>query len=152
MEKIVVSSSARIHAAPQRVHAILADYLHEHPRILPKQFSGLRVESGGFGAGTIMRFSMRIFGRTIDFRGFVTEPEPGRVLVERNAGDYVSTTTFTIDPILGGKSSKVTILTEFPAPTGMFATIERFLTKRTLRAIYKEELNLLTDAATRERR
>jgi hypothetical protein len=151
MKKFVVSSSARIHAAPERVYAILADYLHEHPRILPKQFSGFRVESGGFGAGTIIRFSMRILGQTLEFRGFVTEPEPGRVLVERNAGDQVSTTTFTIDPVLGGKSSKVTISTELPVPTGMFGTIERFLTKRTLRAIYKEELDLLTDAATRRR-
>lgn len=151
MGKFVVSSSARIAATPERVYAIIADYLHEHPRILPKQFSGFTVVSGGFGAGTIIRFSMRIFGRPMKFRGFVTEPEPGRVLVERNAGAQVSVTTFTIDPRSRGKECYVTISTELPVPTGMLGTIERFLTTRALRGIYKEELARLAAAATNVR-
>jgi hypothetical protein len=76
------------------VYSVIADYHHGHPRILPKQFTGLSVEKGGVGEGTVIRFSMRVFGRRFEFRGFVSEPEPGRVLVERNVGENESVTSF----------------------------------------------------------
>jgi hypothetical protein len=40
------------------------------------------VERGGVGAGTVIRFRLRVFRRTRDFRAEITEPTPGRVLVE----------------------------------------------------------------------
>ena len=90
----VVTTTARLAAPPDRVYAVIADYDHGHPRILPKQFTGLTVEQGGVGEGTVIRVSMRVFGRRFEFRGFVTEPEPGRVLVERNVGENESVSSF----------------------------------------------------------
>ncbi len=71
-------------APADRVYAIIADYRNGHPHILPKQFRNLTVEQGGVGAGTIIRFEVRVFGQTQHFRAVVSEPEPGRVLVEEN--------------------------------------------------------------------
>ena len=89
------SSSALIHASPQDLYAIIADYQQGHPQILPKPpFVSLVVEQGGKGAGTVIRVQMRVLGQTQAFRAVVTEPEPGRILVETNDNGYV--TTFSV--------------------------------------------------------
>src|ERR1051325_550535 len=93
--KYTVSASMRIAAPPARLYGLLADYHTGHPSILPKQFSNLRVEVGGVGAGTVIRFDMTVFGRKQVFRGMVSEPEPGRILVERYDEPNTSETTFT---------------------------------------------------------
>ena len=67
----LVTVSARINAAPERVYAVIADYRNGHPRILPKEFTGLTVERGGAGDGTIIQFGMRMFGRTRSFRAAI---------------------------------------------------------------------------------
>jgi hypothetical protein len=93
----VISASKTIAAPPQRIYSILADYHEGHPSVLPRQFTSMTVEHGGAGAGTIIQFTMRLLGRTQRFRGFVSEPEPGRVLVET----YETTgavTSFIVDP------------------------------------------------------
>src|SRR5688500_9099663 len=91
-----VSASALMHAPPQAVYAIIADYHHGHPQILPKPpFVSLAVEQGGTGAGTVIRVHMRVLGQLHMVRAVVTEPEPGRVLVETN--DNGSVTTFTVE-------------------------------------------------------
>jgi len=143
----VVTASARLAAPPERVYSVIADYHHGHPRILPKQFTGLTVEKGGVGEGTVIRVSMRVFGRRFEFRGFVTEPEPGRVLVERNVGDGESVTSFTVDPGSTAKQAVVTIATELKRRPGLLGAIDRFFTARTLRAMYGQELSLLEAAA-----
>jgi hypothetical protein len=83
------------------VYAILADYRNGRPRILPERyFSNLEVERGRVGAGTVIRFQVRTLGITRSFRGEVTEPKPGRVLVE----SYPQTgevTSFTVEPVVG---------------------------------------------------
>src|ERR1700736_626465 len=124
MSAYVVSVSARLAAPPDRVYSIIADYLHGHPRILPKQFTGLTVEKGGISEGTVMRVSMHVFGRRFEFRGFVTEPEPGRVLVERNVGENESVTSFTVDPGATAKQAVVTIATELRRKPGLLGSIE----------------------------
>ena len=55
------------------------------------------MEQGGYGAGTVIRCSIRVMGRTQTFRASITEPEPGRVLVETDL-TMPSVTTFTVDP------------------------------------------------------
>jgi hypothetical protein len=113
MKSYHVTASARIDAPAAQVYAILADYHSGHPRILPSPpFLGLQVEEGGVGAGTRVNFQMRIYGTTQSFRAAVTEPEPGRVLVETNLGDGGAVTTFTVDAIEGGQHANVTIVTE----------------------------------------
>jgi hypothetical protein len=138
---------ARIGASAGRVYDILADYREGHPRILPSPFRNFVVEQGGRGAGTLTRFDVRAFGRTQSFRHEVLEPEPGRVLVERDC-DLDSCTTFTVEP--SGGESTVTIRTELTSRPGLAGMIERFLSTRFLVRLYREELEKL-DRIARQR-
>lgn len=132
-----VSAVGHINASPERVYAIISDYHHGHPRILPSAFRNLVVEQGGRGQGTLTRFEVRAFGRTQSFRHEVLEPEPGRVLVERDR-DLGSRTTFTIEPAASG--STVTIHSELTSGGGLGGRLERWLSTRFLKRLYREEL------------
>jgi hypothetical protein len=108
----------------------------------------LKVEQGGIGAGTIIRFQMRVLGKSQDFRGVVTEPEPGRVLTESYDGD-ASVTTFTVEP-LAKNQARVTITTDFKIRSGLLGSLERLFINWILPCIYRQELDLLqTFAADR---
>lgn len=140
-----VAASARIPAAPARVYQVLADYQHGHREILPDRFSDLTVERGGVGAGTIIRFRLRLGGRVQTFRAAITEPDPGRVLAETNLEGKVAVTTFTVtaNEEGQGESSTVTIATELPVRPGMLGALERFFTTKALQPLYREELRRL---------
>lgn len=134
-----------IDARPEDVYAVIADYHTGHPAILPKpEFTDLTVEEGGRGAGTVIRFGMNVMGRTREFRAVVSEPEPGRVLVETYP-ESASKTTFTVEPLAGGQQSKVTIATDQPASPGLMGMIEKLTTPPFLRNIYKKELRQLAE-------
>jgi hypothetical protein len=135
----VVSKSAEIGAPADRLYGIIADYRNGHPRILPPAFTELTVEAGGVGAGTRIRVGMRMLGRVMTFPAEVSEPYPGRVLVERNLGARPSVTTFTVDR-LDATRSRVTISTELPGRGGIAGRLERFFTRRFLEPIYAAEL------------
>lgn len=133
-----VSASAVIPAPAEKVYGIIANYRNGHPHILPKPyFVSLEVVEGGMGAGTVIDFSMKLLGRTQDFRATVSEPEPGRVLVETN--DTGSVTSFTVDP-QPGATCRVTIVTETTVRDGIGGKIEGWLTNRLLQPIYEKEL------------
>jgi hypothetical protein len=112
--------------------------------VLPREyFKSLEVEEGGVGAGTRIHLKVRVLGTTIEFRHLVNEAEPGRVLIESDA-DSGSVTTFTVNPLDSGVASMLTITTEFTTQRrGILGRIERFLTIRTLRRIYRKELSLI---------
>jgi len=143
-----VSAAARVHAPADRVYSIIADYREGHPRILPRQFTSLTVEQGGVGAGTVIRCEMRVLGQTQMFRAAITEPQPGRVLVETIIEGDPLVTTFTVIPVEGGRESDVTIQSTIDMKPGLRGRIERFLSPRILAPIYREELKLLNDYAS----
>jgi hypothetical protein len=137
-----VSERAVIAAPPAAVYGTIADYRTGHPSILPKPwFQDLVVERGGVGAGTVIRFTMRVLGTTHRLRATITEPVPGRILVETN--DNGSVTTFTVTPAPDNSASEVEIMTELPARSGLAGVLERVATKALLRRIYPRELELL---------
>jgi hypothetical protein len=145
-----IAESARIAAPAAECYAILADYRVGHPSVLPAPyFDGLDVEEGGVGAGTVIRFRMRMLGTTRTARARVTEPAPGRVLMETIPESNI-VTTFTVVPDAGGAGCEVTIATEFPDRGGLLGAIERALVGRSLPRVYRKELALL--AARAERR
>lgn len=141
-----VSYTASIGAPARNVYRILADYNDGHPRILPSAFRNMVVERGGVGAGTHTRFDVHAFGQMQSIRHEVFEPEPGRVLVERDR-DVDSQTTFTVDPVANG--SQVTIRSELLSRSGLAGVIERFLSRRFLLRLYREELANLEREARR---
>jgi hypothetical protein len=146
--KHVISVSAVIPARRERVYALLADYKNGHPRILPKQFTGLMVEQGGIGAGTIIRVEMSFLGKKRTLRMAITEPEPGCVLVETSLEPNGSITTFTVNPGTAPADSHVTISTEISNRGGIPGKIEGLVSKFFLRSIYEKELENLARVAT----
>jgi hypothetical protein len=139
MSEARAASSAVIHASARVVYELLADYRDGHPRILPRQyFPRLEVERGGVGAGTIIRFQVRILGSMREVRAEITEPTPGQVLVET---DLVTgaRTTFAVTPQDGGAACRVEISTEWDAK-GIRGWIERLAAPRLLQRIYVAEL------------
>src|SRR5262245_32285497 len=147
MPRHQVSTFAFIKAPTDRVYAILADYRHEHPRIIPRPpFGALEVEQGGLGAGTIIRCELRMLGRQQTLRAAITEPEPGRVLVETELGGKGFVTTFTVDPDAEG--ARVTIRTDLETRGGLLGRLQRLLITRALRPVLVRELELLAAVAT----
>lgn len=147
-EKHIISASAVIPARRERVYSLISNYNDGHPRILPKQFSGLVVEQGGVGTGTVIRFHMNLLGRKQAFRAAVTEPEPGRILVETYLDTNGAVTTFTVNPGSAPADSHVTISTELPVRSGFLGKVERAMTTMLLRPIYVKELQNLARVAT----
>jgi len=144
---IHVSASRQIGAPPDRVYAILADYHQAHPGILPKQFfRRLEVEEGGVGAGTRTKLEVQFMGTTRTMHHVVSEPMPGRVLVETDVNG-TSITTFTVDPVGNGLQCTVTIDTEIKSHDGFLSLLARPLATLMLRRVYLQELALLAGYA-----
>ena len=138
-----IKVSRIIQEAPEKVYAIIADYHNGHPLILPKPyFVSLEVEEGGYGAGTLIRFQMKLMGRLQTFRAEISEPQPGRVLVETDL-DTGTTTTFTMEEHGQTQASRVTIETVIQVREGLIGTLEGWLTERLLQPVYIKELDQL---------
>ena len=145
MKPYRATASRIIEAPSELVYRTLADYHHGHSSILPKAyFLSLEVEQGGVGAGTVINFQTRVLGKTQSFRAAITEPEPGRVLVETNLGEGGGVTTFVVEPLTEGKRANVIIATEGATQRGGgLGSVERLLAKMFLKRIYKKELEQL---------
>ncbi|MEO8287578.1 MAG: SRPBCC family protein [Chloroflexota bacterium] len=145
MTRIRAEASAIIDASPEAVYSLIADYRNGHPRILPQEhFRDLVVEEGGIGEGTVISFVTRAGGQDRKMRGRVSEPQPGRVLVESyTASDLV--TTFTLTPQNGGKQTSVQIATEQSPSPGLRGMVERLMVPRLLQDIYRKELAQLAE-------
>ena len=144
-----IAASAVLDAPATLVYDTIANYREHHPRILPpRAFGALEVERGGTGAGTTIRFEMRVLGTRRIVRGEVAEPEPGRILTETYP-ESGTVTTFVVTPRGGGRS-EVEIITEMPATGGLRGRIERWIARRILPPVYREELARLETYA-RER-
>ena len=149
MGQIRIKTVEVLDARPEDVYSTIADYRKGHPRILPKEnLYDLQVEEGGYGAGTIIRFKSRILGVEQSFHHRVSEPEPGRVLVEQDIDAVQNvTTTFTVIPVEEGKKSKVEISTTMIASPGFRGFAERVVLSIFNLRIYRKELKLLEAVA-----
>jgi hypothetical protein len=133
-------SFERVLDAPAAVvYHCIADY-REHHRpdgFLPPAFSSLDVLKGGVGAGSTIRFRMNIGGRSNTVTADVTEPEPGRVLVE--TGDGVQT-TFTVEPRDDRALVRFDTLMRTSRLEGLLL---RLVGARLLRPVYADEMQRL---------
>jgi hypothetical protein len=144
---VTVEARATVRAPTDRVYELIANYRAGHPRIVPpKYFQNLVVERGGRGAGTIITYEIKLLGRTRRDRARVTEPEPGRVLVETVVEQNI-VTTFRVEPT-GASASNVTISTVLPTRRGLAGALERVLVRALLAPVYRDELALLSRVAT----
>lgn len=151
MRQIHVKADAVLNAHPEDVYAAIADYQHGHPNSVPKEnFSDLQVEQGGYGAGTVHSFKFKALGVVKTFRQRVTEPQPGRVLVEQDIdGPQNTTTTFTVIPVENAQKAHVEIATTMNPSSGLTGAVERVVVPVINRRVYRKELKLLEAFAQR---
>ena len=129
------------------VYACIANYVDHHRPggFLPPAFERLDILEGGQGAGTVIRFVVRVGGTRQTTTQTVSEPEPGRILVESDAR---VTTTFTVNPT-STDSCLVQIDTLMTRSGGIIGIIEGLLIPRLLLPLYHDELARL-DARARQ--
>ena len=140
MAFIQITAERDIAAPAALVYDILADYREGHPSVLPPAFTAFEVLEGGIGAGTRIRFDLKLAGRTSTTTAVVTEPEPGRVLTETESERGLAT-SFTVEPI-GSTRCHVTIDTVWQA-YGIRAWVEKRVVPRLLRPLYEDQLERL---------
>src|SRR5207248_7510757 len=149
MGQIKAKAAAVLDARPEDVYATIADYRHGHPNILPKEnLYDLQVEQGGYGAGTMIRFKMKVLGVEQSFYQRVSEPEPGRVLVEQDIDSVQNVmTTFTVTPVEHEQKSHVEISTMMNTSPGFKGFMERIIVPIINPQLYRKELRLLEAVA-----
>ena len=123
------------------VYHCLANYQMHHRHgpegFLPPAFTELQVLAGGVGAGTVIRFTTAVGGRAQTRTQQVSEPEPGRVLVESGNGEG---STFTIEP--RGTQTHLRIETVLQT-RGIEGLLMRLFGARILAPLYADEMQRL---------
>jgi uncharacterized protein YndB with AHSA1/START domain len=147
MAKVAASAERTIDAPADAVYGYIAD-MHQHPRFLPPAFSDFQVVEGGVGAGTVTQFKVTAGGRTREYRTRITEPEPGRTLVETDTGSSL-VTTFNVSPQDG--KSLVRISSSWDGAGGIAGFFERTFAPRALRKLFLDELDRLNTYAREQR-
>jgi len=143
------SVSKKINSSPDVVYSIIADYNDAHPKILPKPpFISLKVERGGIGAGTEMSVQIKMFSKVQTYRTVVTEPAPGKTLVETTDTGYI--TTFSVQSENNGNSCLVTFSTELAHYSGLMKKFEFWVISKLLQPVYKIELEILASEAVKQ--
>lgn len=151
MSPMRIEVSAEIAARPEEIYAILTDYPGGHNAILPKPyFKEMVVTQGGQGAGTHITVHMDVYGAKRTYHMIVSEPEPGRTLVEedRDAGVL---TTFTVEPAGTPERTRVTITTLSQTASGLAGLVEKLINPPVTRMIYRKELANLAELAQSKR-
>lgn len=134
-----ISIERVVEAPADVVYHCIANY-REHHRpegFLPPVFSDFRVQHGGVDDGTVISFNMKLGGRTTAVTQRISEPQPGRVLVESGGGGQ---TTFTVEP--EGQRCHVRFDTVLET-NGLQGLMTRLLAPRLLKRAYAEELERL---------
>ncbi len=140
---IYAQEFAVINARPKDVHAVIADYHVGHKAILPQPwFEEMVVEEGGQGEGTIVRLRVNVWRQVRHYRQIVSEPEPGRILVEKDMhSDQL--TRFIFEPLNEGEQTRITIASQFPIEPGIMGLMQRLTQAPIARRMYRRELNNL---------
>jgi hypothetical protein len=147
MNRIHVQAEGMVNAPAAAVYALLADYRNGHPLVIPREyFSELTVEQGGYGAGTVISFSVKTGGSTRQYREVVTEPQPGRVLVESDTLSR-TVTSFTVTP-QGDNQCQVEIATTTDTSTGIRGFFEKLIAPAMMKRIYEKELQQISAVAS----
>jgi uncharacterized protein YndB with AHSA1/START domain len=147
MAKVTASAERMIDAPAAQVYGYLADQ-NQHAKFLPPAFSDFQVVEGGVGAGSATRFKITAGGRTREYNMRVSEPEPGRTLVETDQGSSLRT-TFTVTP--QGDNSLVNITTSWDGAGGIGGFFEKTFAPRALHRLYLDELSRLNAYALAQR-
>ncbi len=138
----VVATAERVVRAPvDRVRSALADYEGVRPRVLPEQFSGYRVESGGQGAGTRVAWRFAATSKRVrDQLVEVGQPDADTLVETDTRSSMV--TTWTLHPADAGLTT-VRVRTTWNGAGGIGGFFERTFAPKGLRRVYEELLGRL---------
>jgi hypothetical protein len=129
-------------APAEVVYHLISDYAEHHRAapegFLPPAFTELIVERGGVGEGTAIRFTSTLGGRRQVATAEISEPVPGRVLLESGPGVE---TTFSVEPE-GADRARVRFDTVLEAG-GLTGLLTRLFAPRLLRPLYADEMERL---------
>ncbi|MGY1600960.1 SRPBCC family protein [Geodermatophilus sp. SYSU D00815] len=141
MSEVVATAEHVVRAPAERVRAALADYEGARRRAMPEQFSDYRVESGGTGAGTRVRWRFAATSKRVrDQLVEVSEPDDA-TLVERDANSSM-VTTWTVHPADAGATT-VRVRTTWNGAGGIGGFFERTFAPKGLRRVYADLLTRL---------
>jgi len=141
--KTTFAAERMIEAPAEAIYHCIADY-REHHRpegFLPEAFWDFRIERGGVGAGTEVQWVVDVGGRRRTVNAIVSEPMPGRTLVETGSGIE---TVFTVEPITAGARVRLGMAID---EGGFQGLLNRLFGARLLRQIYEDELRRLDEYA-----
>ncbi|MCV2489605.1 SRPBCC family protein [Geodermatophilus sp. YIM 151500] len=141
MSQVVATAERVVRAPAERVQQALADYPGVRSRILPEQFSDYRVEEGGQGAGTRVRWrfaatSKRVRDQVLE----ITQPTPDTLVETDTRSSMV--TTWTVRPADAGVTT-VRVRTTWEGAGGVGGFFERTFAPRGLRRVYDDLLDRL---------
>ena len=138
----VVATAERVVRAPvDRVRSALADYEGVRPRVLPEQFSGYRVESGGQGAGTRVAWRFAATSKRVrDQLVEVSQPDADTLVETDTRSSMV--TTWTLHPADAGLTT-VRVRTTWNGAGGIGGFFERTFAPKGLRRVYEDLLGRL---------
>jgi len=146
MSRLVARTEKVVAAERGRVCALLSDYRHGRPRILPPEyFSDYRVEQSGQGTGTVIDYRLQAGGRQRSYRMRVEEPAAGGPIVERDEGSSF-VTTWTLTPFGDEGRTLVVLESSWEGAGGIGGFFERLFAPRALRRIQGEVLERLRAA------
>ena len=139
MGTVTATSTRRVEAPAARVAEAVADYAGVRPRVLPEQFTGYEVLSGGRGAGTVARWDLHATKkRTRSVVADVTTPDEHTVVEDDRGSSLV--TTWRVQPA-GADASTVTVTTTWQGAGGVGGFFERTFAPRGLDRIYSSVLD-----------
>jgi|SRR5215207_8916163 len=138
-----VSAQRLIDAPADVLYHCLADYVEHHrpDGFLPPAFSDLEILRGGVGAGTEIRWVINAGSRRRTVTATVTEPVPGRRLVE--TGSRIET-TFMVEPTVRGTWVRFDTTID---DRGLQGVLTRLFAARIFEPVFEDELRRLEDYA-----
>jgi hypothetical protein len=118
------------------IYHCIADYrAHHRPGgFLPPAFTDFVIDRGGVGAGTELHWVVAMGGRPRPMSAVVSEPEPGRRLVETGEGVE---TTVSVEPAEHGTRVRFTTHLD---DTGVSGVLTRLFGARLMGPLYADEL------------
>ena len=138
-----LSAERVMNATADVVYHLVADYGNHHrpEGFLPPAFSDFEITRGGVGAGTELSWVVETAGQRRRMTARVSEPQPGRTLVETGPGIE---TTFTVEPQAAGTRVRFDTTIEAGGVEGL---LSRLFAGRLLGRIYADELRRLEEHA-----
>ena len=139
MGQVSATSSVTVSATPEAALAALSDYETVRPRILPEQYHGYKVISGGQGNGTVAEWTLQATSkRSRDIKATVLVE--GNTITEHDANSSL-VTRWTVEP--NGTGATVSTTTEWVGAGGIGGFFEKTFAPLGLKKIQAQTLENL---------